>query len=150
MVKTERQAMQKLSFLAGQWRGPVTIYEGPGKPLHLMQTEDVQYKLSGLVMLVEGKSTNAQGQTLFSALATIAYDPASHSYRFRAYHGGQYLDTQLKVQGDGFRWGFGEGPAHIMNSMHLTKAGEWSETTQVTVGSHAPFQSMVMGLRHKR
>lgn len=150
MAQTERQAMQKLSFLVGHWSGPVTVYRGQGKPLQMTQSENVQYKLNGLVMLIEGRSTNAHGQAMFRALATIAYDPSSHSYHIRAYHGGQYLDTLLKVSGEGFRWGFAEGPAHIVNRMHLTKTGEWSETTQVTVGSHPAFRSMTMGLRHKR
>lgn len=151
MVKqTERQAMRKLSFLVGRWSGPVTVYRGAGQPLQLTQSENVQYKLSGLVMLIEGRSTDAEGRTMFRALAVISYDPASRSYRFRAYHGGQYLDTPLKVDGEGFGWGFTEGRAHIVNSMHLTKAGEWSEATQVTVGSHPAFRSMTMELRHKR
>lgn len=150
MVKTERAAMQKLSFLVGHWSGPVTIYRGPGQPLKMTQTEHVQYKLNGLVMLVEGQSTDAQGRAMFQALATIAYDPASHSYHIRAYNAGRYLDAPLQVNGKGFDWGFAEGPAHIVNRMHLTKGGEWSETTQVRVGSHPAQRSMVMELRHKR
>jgi hypothetical protein len=79
-VDAQREAMRKLSFLAGHWSGPVTIARGPGEVLHLTQTEDVEYKLDGLVLLIEGKSTSADGKVLFSALATIAYDDASHTY----------------------------------------------------------------------
>ncbi len=96
---TQREAMRKLSFLAGHWAGPVIIVRGPGEPLHLAQTEDVEYKLDGLLLLIEGKSTSADGKVLFNALATIAYDDASHTYRFRAYNDGHYLDTELSVPG---------------------------------------------------
>ncbi|HTV55830.1 MAG TPA: hypothetical protein VMI06_13080, partial [Terriglobia bacterium] len=41
------------------------------------QESDVQYKLGGLVLLIEGKSTSADGKILFSALATIAHDDAA-------------------------------------------------------------------------
>jgi hypothetical protein len=51
----QREAMRKLSFLAGHWSGTVSVARGPGEPLHLAQTEDVEYKLDGLVLLVEGK-----------------------------------------------------------------------------------------------
>src|SRR5580700_9599265 len=84
-VDAQREAMRKLSFLAGHWSGPVTIVRGPGEALHLTQTEAVEFKLDGLVLFIEGKSTNADGKVLFSALATIAYDDASHIYCFRAY-----------------------------------------------------------------
>jgi hypothetical protein len=142
-VDAQREAMRKLSFLAGHWSGPITIIRGPGEPLHLTQTEDVEYKLDGLVLLIEGKSTSADGKVPFRALATVAYDDASHSYRFRAYHDGRYLDTELSVLDHGFSWGFTSGPAHIENHMQLTSKGEWNESTEVTVGSNPPHRGDV-------
>lgn len=140
----QREAMHKLAFLAGRWSGPVTIVRGPGEPLHLTQTEDVEYKLGGLVLLIEGKSTANDGQPRFQALATMAFDDATHSYRIRAYNEGHYLDTELTVLADGFSWGFEAGPAHIVNTMHLTGKGQWQETTEVTMGSNPARQSVDM------
>lgn len=146
----QRQAMRKLSFLVGHWSGPATISRGPGEPLHLTQTEDVQYKLDGLVLLIEGKSASADGKVLFSALATIAYDDASGAYRFRAYNDGRYLDTELSVPDNGFSWSFTAGPAHIVNTMHLTDKGQWAETTETTVGDHPPMRSVDMLLQREQ
>ena len=146
---TQREAMRKLSFLAGHWSGPVTVVRGPGEPLHLTQTEDVEYKLDGLILLVEGKSTSANGKVVFSALATIAYDDASHTYHFRAYNDGHYLDTELSAPANGFSWSFTAGPAHIVNTMHLSGKGEWDEVTDVTVGSNPPHRSVDMQLQHQ-
>jgi hypothetical protein len=109
----------------------------------------VQYKLDGLVLLIEGKSTSADGKILFSALATIAYDDASNSYRFRAYNDGHYVDTELTAASDGFSWSFTAGPAHIVNTMHLTGAGEWSEVSEVTIGANPPHRSVEMLLQHQ-
>ncbi|MGH9604206.1 MAG: hypothetical protein ACRD3N_00765 [Terracidiphilus sp.] len=148
-TEAQHAAMAKLAFLAGRWSGPVTIVRGPGEPLHLTQSEDVQYKLDGLVLLIEGESRAADGKVLFSALATVSYDDASHAYRFRAYHDGHYLDTELSVRGKGFSWGFTAGPAHIVNTMHLTDTGEWSETTEVKFGDHPPVRSVDMLLKHQ-
>jgi hypothetical protein len=148
-VDSQREAMRKLAFLAGHWSGQVTIVRGPGEPLHLTQTEDVQYKLDGLVLLVEGKSSSTDGKVQFSALATIAYDDGSHTYRFRAYSDGHYLDTELSVPANGFSWSFTSGPAHIVNTMHLTSKGEWDEVTEVTVGSNPPHRSVEMLLQHQ-
>ena len=101
-VEVQREAMRKPSFLAGHWSGPVTIVRGTGEPIHLTQTEDVEYKLDGLVLLIEGRSTSVSGKVLFSALATIAYDDSSRSYRFRAYNDGHYVDTELSLLDHGF------------------------------------------------
>lgn len=144
----QREAMHKLSFLSGRWSGPATVVVGPGRTLHIVQTENVQYKLGGLVLLIEGSGKDANGKEVFSALATIAYDEASHQYRFRAYNGGRYLDTQLSVAPDGFSWSFTAGPAHVVNRMHLTAAGEWQEVTETTFGGAAPHRSVEMALRH--
>src|SRR5215469_8696355 len=80
-VDVQREAMRKLSFLAGNWSGPVTIVPGPGDPLQLTQTESVQFRLDGLILLIEGKSAGADGKTRFEALATVAYDDATGKYR---------------------------------------------------------------------
>jgi hypothetical protein len=145
----QREAMRKLSFLTGHWSGPVTISRGPGEPIHLTQTEDVAYKLNGLVLLVEGKSIDADGKVQFSALATISYDDASRTYQFRAYNDGHYLDTELAVPtpANGFSWSFMAGPAHVVNAMHLTSKGEWGEATDVTFGSNSPHRSVEMLLQ---
>jgi hypothetical protein len=148
-VEAQREAMRKLSFLAGHWAGPVTIVRGTGEPLHLAQAEDVEYKLDGLVLLIEGKSISANGKVLFSALATIAYDDISRSYRFRAYNDGRYLDTELLVLEHGFSWGFTSGPVHIVNNMQLTHKGEWNEFSNVTVGSDPPHRSVEMLLQRQ-
>jgi len=147
-VDAQREAMRKLSFLAGHWSGPVTIVRGPGEPLRLTQMENVDYKLDGLVLLIEGKSTSADGKVAFSAMATISYDDAAGTYRFRAYHDGHYVDTELSVPTNGFSWSFIAGPAHIVNTMQLTSKGEWSEVTEATVGSYPPQHSVDMLLQH--
>ena len=146
----QREAMHKLSFLAGNWSGPISITRGPGEPLHLTQTEKIEYKLDGLVLLIEGKSTAADGTTPFEALATIAYDDATHSYRIRAYNAGHYVDSELKVLADGFSWGFDAGPAHVANTMHLTAKGEWQETSDVTFGGNPPRRTVDMLLTHQQ
>jgi len=147
-VDAQRDATKKPAFLAGKWSGPVSIWREPGEPLHLAQFETVQFKLDGLVMQIDGESTGSDGKTQFQALATVSYDDASHTYHFRAYNDGHYIDTELSVQPDGFVWGFDAGPAKIRNTMHLTAKGEWQETTDVTFGSNPPHRSVEMLLQH--
>ena len=143
-ASTQRESMHRLAFLVGHWSGPVTITMGPGEPRRLIQTEEVQFKLDGLVLLVEGKSTDAEGNVRFAALATIAYDNDARSFRFRAYNDGHYVDTELKILPDGFSWGFPAGPVQVTNTMHLTGKGEWQESTDVSFNGNPPHRSVDM------
>ena len=53
-IEAQRAAMKKLSFLVGKWSGEAHILRGTGEPLELIQTEEAQYKLEGLVLIIEG------------------------------------------------------------------------------------------------
>ena len=149
-TEAQRDAMKKLAFLAGHWSGPVSISRGPGEPLKLIQSENVEYKLDGLILLIQGQSTGSDGKAQFQALAIVSYDDVTHTYHFRAYNDGHYVDTELSVQPDGFAWGFDAGPAKIRNTMHLTAKGQWLETTDVTFGGAPPHRSVDMLLTHEQ
>jgi hypothetical protein len=145
-LAAQHEAMKKLSFLVGTWSGDgvSTMQSGPVK---FQQTESVQYKLDGLVLVVEGTGRNAAGEVAFRALATIAYDDAARAYRFRAYNDGRYLDTELKVLDQGFEWGYEAGPAKVKFTMRLTPKGEWSESGEAIVGNAPPRKILDMTVR---
>jgi hypothetical protein len=145
----QREAMKKLDFLTGKWSGPASVSQGPGEPLKLTQSELVQYKMDGLVMLVEGTGRDAAGKIVFQALATIAYDDATSSYRFRAYNNGRYLDTDLKVTPKGFEWGYTAGPLKVNNVMRINDKGEWAEVTESAYGASPARKSVEMSLKHQ-
>jgi hypothetical protein len=88
-VAAQRDAMKKLSFLAGMWTGEASVMTQNG-PAKVQQTESVAYKLDGLAMLVEGTGRNPEtGEVKFQAMAVITYDDSSHAYRFRSYNEGR-------------------------------------------------------------
>jgi len=145
-VAAQRAALSKLGFLIGRWAGPLLVQSGPGAALHFVQSEDVQPKVDGLVLLVDGEARTSAGRAVFQALATISYDDVTATYRFRAYNDGRYLDTTLRVSGQGFSWGYSAGPATITNTMRLTPAGAWSEQTTTRVGAAPPRTTVEMTL----
>jgi hypothetical protein len=148
-VTAQRDAMKKLDFLVGKWSGEASVIRGPGEPMKLTQTEEVQFKLDGLVMLVEGTGRNSAGQVVYRALATIAYDDTAGVYRFRAYNDGRYLDTELTVTPGGFSWGYEAGPLKVHNTMGLSEKGEWLESTETSYGATPPRRSLQMTLRRQ-
>ena len=79
---------------------------------------------------------------MFNALATIAFDEASKTYRIRAFNDGNYVDTEFVVREKGFEWGFTTGPVVVKNSMTLDPAGQWIETTDAII-NNGPARRMV-------
>lgn len=148
-LAVQREAMAKLTFLGGHWSGPAVITHGPGGPGHYTQTEDVDYKLGGLVMLIQGASRDDAGKIVFSALATISYDDATHAYRFRAYSDGRYLDRELSVVANGFSWSYDMGPVQVVNTMHVNDAGRWAETTTTSINGGQPRPTVDLLLMHE-
>ena len=131
--------MKKLAFLVGTWTGDATTVQ-PNQKIKVRQTEEVSYRLDGLVLLIEGTGRNPEtGEVVFRALATVAYDDGAGVYHFRAYNDGNYLDSEMKVPERAFEWGYKAGSAQIKFAMHLNETGDWVEAGDITVGS-APGQ----------
>ncbi len=147
-VAVQKEAMKRLSFLLGTWHGEAEVTTGPGAAKKVLQTEEIQMRLDGLVMVLEGTGTLADtGVVAFRAFATIAFDEATKTYRFRAYNDGNYVDTELELLDGGFEWGFTAGPAKITNTMKLDAAGQWVETTDVVINGAPPRRTMEMRVR---
>ena len=53
-LDAQRAAMKKLSFLIGEWVGEATVLRGPAQFVNVTQTEHAQFKLDGLILVIEG------------------------------------------------------------------------------------------------
>ena len=148
-VAAQREAMKKLDFLAGKWSGDALVSRGPGEPMKVAQSENIQFKLDGLVLLIEGTARNPDGKIVFQALATVSYDDSTSVYPFRSYNDGRYLETELKVIPQGFTWGFEARPLKVSNSMRLNEKGEWVEVTESSYGATSPRKSVEMVLKRQ-
>jgi len=149
-VAVRKAAMQKLAFIAGNWSGDATVKAGPGEPLKIRQSEDVRYRLDGLLLLIEGTGRDASGKVVFNALATISFDDTSKTYRIRAHRDGHYIDAELKLMEKGFEWGFPTGPMTIRNRMKLEDSGEWREVTDAITADGREFRSVEMLVRREK
>jgi hypothetical protein len=148
-VMAQREAMKKLTFLVGTWTGEATTMR-PNQTIKVKQTEQVTYKLDGLVLLIEGTGCNPDtGDVIFRAFATVSYEEATNAYHFRAYNDGSYLDTELKVPTNGFEWGYKAGPAQIRFVMKLDDKGDWVETGDV-IRDNNPAQRIFDMTVHKQ
>lgn len=126
--------MKKVDFLAGQWQGEATIQMGSGKPQRVFQTENVQSKLGGKILLIEGlgKRMNDDGtigEVVHDALAVLSWDEAKKVYRFSGYTA-QYgaMETTLEVSdGPVAVWAIDVPGGRTRYTITLTDKGEWRE-----------------------
>lgn len=139
--QANRDALKKLAFLEGKWAGPATAQLGPGPGVALRQTEDVQLRAGGTVLVVEGigrgkRPGSDEEAVLFNALAVISYDAAAGAYQMKAYRAeGLAVEPHLTVGDKGFVWGF-KDPQHkveVRYTMKLTEKGEWHEVGEVSL-----------------
>jgi hypothetical protein len=146
--EAQKEAMKKLSFLVGKWSGDASVESGPDRKIQLKQTEVVEYRLDGLIMVVEGTGRDASGKVVFNAVGVISYDEEKKAYEVRAYNDGRKIDSPLETDGKGFAWGFEAGPAKVRHVMKLTESGDWDESTTVKVGEGPETPMVRMQLKH--
>jgi hypothetical protein len=145
--------MKKLSFLTGKWSGEARILRGPGQPLELAQSEEAQYKLDGLVLVIEGIGQNqSDGKIALQALGIVSYDDAAGVYQMRAYNDGRYLETELKLGNNGkeILWGFEFGEIKTHSVLRINEKGEWTELTEIKIGSQPPVKFMELTVRPQK
>jgi hypothetical protein len=46
--------MKRLGFLIGKWAGEARLFRGSVEQLELSQTEYAEYRLDGLILVIEG------------------------------------------------------------------------------------------------
>ena len=142
--------MKKLSYLSGTWSGEVRMLRG-GDFVTLQQLEDVQYKLGGLALMIEGTGRTLSDQTIVAqALGIISYDDETEAYRIRAWVDGRMLESEVKLldDGKGLRWGFGVGEIRSHSELKVDENGVWTETAEVVIGSQPARKLMDLTVRH--
>ena len=130
--------MQKLNFLAGKWAGEARIFRNAGEPVELLQTEQAEYKLDGLLLLIEGMGrSKADGRIVLQALGIISYDDEAGAYHMRAYNDGRYLETELHLVGAGkqLTWGFTLGEIRTNSVLQLNEHEQWTELHEITLSA---------------
>jgi hypothetical protein len=152
-IEAQRAALKKLDFLVGMWSGEARVLRGPGEPLELVQTEAAQYKLDGLILIIEGiGKTKADGKVALQALGIISYDDEAGTYRMRAYNDGRYLETDLQLSENSKRiaWGFALGDIKTSSMLRINEKDEWTELTEIAIGSQPARKFMELVVNRQK
>jgi hypothetical protein len=152
-IEAQRSAMKKLSFLVGRWAGEARLLRGPGEPVELIQTEEAQYKLDGLILTVEGIGRQkSDGKLALQALGIFSYEDQSGTYRMRAFNDGRFLESEVTLleEGKSMTWGFVLGEIRTKSTLRINEQGEWTELAEITIGSQRPKKLLELAVRPQK
>lgn len=137
-----QQEMAKLDFMIGQWEGPGWSMGADMQRHTFDQTENIQYKLDGTAILVEGLGTT-NGQVIHNAMAIITYDKEKKHYIFRSYlFDGKSGEYKAELIDGKFHWYLNDGMRYIINQ---NEKGQWYEIGQINRnGTWYPFFEMTL------
>jgi hypothetical protein len=151
-LAAQKEAMQKVAFLVGEWKGSGWMMMGPGQRQEFTGKETVESRLDGLVLIIEGVHESSdparKGAIVHHALAALSWDAKQAAYRFRS-----HLATSEESEFPGtvvdgaFVWTFEAGRAGTMRyTIKLDDKGRWSETGERSADGQTwqPFFAMTL------
>jgi hypothetical protein len=155
-ASTARAEMKKLSFLAGQWQGEGWFDVGPGQRRTFKQTETVQSKLDGLLLVVDGLGKgrlpgSQEEVVIHNAFAVVSYDEAAKRFRWHAYRAdGLFVDAETTVAENQMVWSFANPRGgKVRFTIKLTDKGRWHEIGEFSADGNAWGQFFEMTLERK-
>lgn len=145
-IAAQREAMGRLAFMDGVWRGPAWTVTTAGRR-ELTQTERIGAFLDGAIRVIEGRGYEQDGTVGFNALGVISFDPRSRTYRMSSWAMGQAGDFPLALTETGYVWEVPAGPAATIRYTATIRDGSWREVGERIVAGAAPVQIFEMNLR---
>jgi hypothetical protein len=145
-IAAQKEAMSKLAFMDGVWRGTAWTTLPNGQKHEITQTERVGPFLDGSLKLIEGRGYEADGKTSFNAFAVMSYDVAKKAYSSQNYAMGQAGTFPLTPTADGFMWEIPAGPMTIRYTATV-KDGVWREVGDRIMPGKEPVRFFEMTLK---
>jgi len=147
LLAAQKEAMKKVSFISGVWRGPAWTVLPGGKKHEITQTERMGDFLDGTVKVIEGRGYDPDGKVTFNALGVVSYDVAKKQYMMRSYAQGRSGDFVLNLTNDGFVWEIQAGPGMTIRYTATIKDGAWKEVGDRIMNNQAPVSFFEMNLK---
>ena len=152
----QKEAMAKLAYWVGTWKGKGSVILGPGQSRDTNVTEKIESKLDGLVLQIEGigvsKGADGKEAVTHNALGMVWYDVEKKVYRMRTFVlQGYTMETEVKLTSDGYEWGFkaGENGPTMKYTIH-NKDGKWNEVGEMSFDGKTWRKNFEMNLEKQK
>ncbi|HMB52159.1 MAG TPA: DUF1579 domain-containing protein [Thermoanaerobaculia bacterium] len=144
-IAAQQEAMERIAFLDGEWRGTAWTLTPSGEKELLTQTERVGSFAEGTVKLIEGRGYAQDGSLAFNAFAVVSYEPDGDTFTMRSHALGRAGDFEIVPTENGFTWEIPAGPASFRYTATV-KDGEWHQVGERIVEGQEPLQFFGMDL----
>lgn len=146
LIAVQRDAIARLSWMDGQWRGPAVTQTETGEH-RITQTERIGNMLDGSIKVVEGRGFNPDGTKGFNAFGVISFNPASSKYEFRSYAEGRAGTFSIVPGTDGYVWETPAGPGMTIRYTATLADGTWTEVGDRITEGKSPVRFFEMHLK---
>jgi hypothetical protein len=146
------EAMKAVAFLEGRWAGEGWIQMGPGPKEEFSQTEVVERKLDGGLLLIEGigHSRAAEPKKVHHAFAVVSFDPRNKNYRFSSHIVGRPpLDVDPEVGSNTLRWSYQPQAGVYIRYLITVADATWHEVGEFSRDGQSWRQFFEMTLRRQ-
>ena len=146
------EAMKKLDWLAGTWKGSGSIEYAPGQKQIFNGTETVESKLGGVVLLVQGEHTSKvpgrqEEVPAHRALGVLYYAASASHYVFQTHlASGDHSTAEATLQEGGLDWGTSNPRGQVRFHIRHTDKDQWHETGEMSRDGQTwtPFFEMTL------
>ena len=149
--EVQRREMKKLEWIVGHWKGAGWIQIGQGRH-EFTQTETVEAKLDGLVLVIEGLGKRKEdGTSVHTALAIVSYDDRAKKFRWHAITPEGQVDTEAKVGTDSLQWTL-QIPqrGRMQYTLKRNEKGEWFEVGEMIQADQTRHKFFEMTLQKQK
>lgn len=142
------EAMNKLSFMFGEWEGTGWMQMGASKSEYKVK-ESVHPRAGGTVVSFEGiGSDKTTGRVGHNAYGVLGYDVEKKEYSLRSYvMNGRSGLFPVKVGDRSIIWEMNAGPRQVRYSISIDAKGQWVEKGEVKLDGDRWMQFMEMTLK---
>lgn len=132
------KAMLKFGWIIGRWQGDAWYMTGQNTRQSLKQTEMVQGKHKGTIIVMEGNAVDIETdpnnpRVVYETLGILNYDTATNKYYIHAFIDGRSIKSEaVPNKNHGFDWGFDIPSGRIKYSMGLNQDKNWKETGHIS------------------
>ena len=132
-VNLQKTEMRKLDKMVGKWSGEGWIQQGAQRA-EFVGTENVQQKLDGLALLIEGRFTDKKdsSKVIHETLAILTRNLKTEIYDFKTYlANGRSGDFTFKANANNYEWGLDFPGSKILYTITI-KDGIWNEVGKMS------------------
>lgn len=146
-----KAAMQAVSFLAGHWEGSGWMRRGPGEPQKFQSVEQVESRLEGTILTIEGRHWDSDPNVLVHhAFAVLSANAAGDGYEFRSYLADGRDGTYTGAVSEGaFVWRMSTPDGSQIRYTIRVEGEKWHEVGEIARDGKTWMQFFAMDLERK-